>query len=77
MKTVYTLFKNITNSTVKDCISRARAKASEISTLNGFVKRLLRQNVDRGKTENEIDVAIQSMDYAWSGKTFTRDELNE
>jgi hypothetical protein len=72
------MYKNITLSAEEEWIARARAKAtSEKSTLNELFRRWLRQYVERGKTENEIDIVMESMDYAYSGKKFTRDELNE
>jgi hypothetical protein len=72
------MFKNITLSAEEEWIARARAKAAtEKSTLNELFRRWLRQYVERGKTENEIDRVMESMDYAYSGKKFTRDELNK
>ena len=72
------MYKNITLSAEEEWIARARAKAtSEKSTLNELFRRWLRQYVERGKTENEIDIVMESMDYVYSGKKFTRDELNE
>jgi len=72
------MYKNITLSAEEEWIARARAKAvSEKSTLNELFRRWLRQYVERGKTENEIDRVMESMDYACCGKKFTRDELNE
>ena len=75
---MYTILKNITLSAEEEWISRARAKAAaEKSTLNELFRRWLRQYVERGRTENEIDMVMDSMDYVYSGKKFTRDELNE
>ena len=72
------MFKNITLSAEKEWIARARAKAaSEKSTLNELFRRWLKQYVERGKTENEIDRIMELMNYAHSGKKFTRDEMNE
>ena len=72
------MYKNITLSAEEEWIARARAKAaSEKSTLNELFRRWIRQYVERGKTENEIDMVMESMDYVYSGKKFTRDELNE
>jgi metal-responsive CopG/Arc/MetJ family transcriptional regulator len=72
------MYKNITLSAEEEWIARARAKAaSEKSTLNELFRRWLRQYVERGKTENEIDMVMESIAYAYSGKKFTRDELNE
>jgi hypothetical protein len=72
------MYKNITLSADEEWIARARAKAaSEKSTLNELFRRWIRQYVERGKTENEIDMVMESMDYVYSGRNFTRDELNE
>lgn len=72
------MYKNITLSAEEEWIARARVKAaSEKSTLNELFRRWLRQYVERGKTENEIDIVMESIAYAYSGKKFTRDELNE
>jgi hypothetical protein len=72
------MYKNITLSAEEEWIARARAKATaEKSTLNELFRRWIRQYVERGKTENEIDMVMDSMDYVNSGKKFTRDELNE
>jgi len=72
------MYKNITLSAEEEWIARARAKAAaEKSTLNELFRRWLRQYVERGKTENEIDMVMDSMNYVYSGKKFTRDELNE
>jgi metal-responsive CopG/Arc/MetJ family transcriptional regulator len=72
------MYKNITLSAEEEWIARARAKATaEKSTLNELFRRWIRQYVERGKTENEIDMVMDSMDYVYSGKKFTRDELNE
>ena len=72
------MYKNITLSAEEEWIARARAKATaEKSTLNELFRRWIRQYVERGKTENENDMVMDSMDYVYSGKKFTRDELNE
>lgn len=72
------MIKNITLSADEEWIARAREKAAaEKLTLNKLFRRWLRQYVERGKTENDIDMVMDSMDYVYSGKKFTRDELNK
>jgi len=70
--------KNITFSADEDLISRAREKArSQKTTLNEEFRRWLKQYADRGRISDEIDMVMESMDYAYSGKKFTREDLNE
>lgn len=71
------MLKNITFSVEEELILKAREKAvSEKTTLNVVFRRWLKQYADR-KTEQEIDMVMESMDYAVSGRKFTRDEMNE
>ena len=70
--------KNITFSADEGLISRAREKAlSQKTTLNEVFRRWLKQYAERGKIAEEIDMVMESMDYAYSGKKFSRDEFNE
>ncbi len=72
------MLRNITLSADEELIRKAREKAAEEkSTLNELFRRWIRQYVERGKTGDELDQVMESMDYVYSGKKFTRDELNE
>ena len=70
--------KNITFSAEEDLIARAREKArTRKTTLNEEFRRWLKQYAERGRVSDEIDMVMESLDYAYSGKKFTREELNE
>ena len=72
------MIRNITLSAEEEWIARAREKAAaEKSTLNNLFRRWIKQYIDRGQSETEIDQVMDSIDYVYSGKKFTRDELNE
>ena len=49
---------------------------AEKTTLNVAFRKWLKQYADL-KKEHEIDMVMESMDYAVSGRKFTRDEMNE
>ena len=71
------MLKNITLSAEEELIIKVREKAiSEKTTLNVVFRRWLKQYAGR-KKEQEIDTVMESMDYAVSGRKFTRDEMNE
>jgi hypothetical protein len=71
------MLKNITFSAEEDLIMKAREKAIlEKTTLNVLFRRWLKQYAER-KKEHEIDMVMESIDYAVSGRKFTRDEMNE
>lgn len=71
------MLMNITFSAEQELIKKAREKAmAEKTTLNVAFRKWLKQYVDR-KKEHEIDMVMESMDYAVSGRKFTRDEMNE
>lgn len=75
---VYTMLRNITFSAEEEWIARARAKASaEKSTLNELFRRWLRQYVERGKTGNEIDMVMDSMDYVYSEDFQNRQKIRD
>jgi len=70
--------KNITFSVEENLIARAREKAvSQKTTLNVVFRRWLKQYAERGRIAEEIDMLMESMDYTYSGKKFTREDLNE
>ncbi|MFW5755305.1 MAG: hypothetical protein ACOCWK_01810 [Tangfeifania sp.] len=72
------MLKNITFSAEKDLIDKAREKAqSEKTTLNVVFRRWLKQYTGKKNISNEIDLVMESVDYAKSGKKFSRDEFNE
>ncbi|HKL31217.1 MAG TPA: hypothetical protein VJ919_01715 [Tangfeifania sp.] len=72
------MLKNITFSAEKDLIDKAREKAqSEKTTLNVVFRRWLKQYTGKKNVNNEIDMVMESVDYAKSGKKFSRDEFNE
>jgi hypothetical protein len=72
------MMKNITFSAEKDLIEKAREKArSEKTSLNELFRRWLKQYTGKKNVANEIDMVMESVDYAKAGKKFTRDELNE
>jgi hypothetical protein len=71
------MLKNITFSAEEELILKAREQAvAEKTTLNEVFRRWLKQYADR-KKEQEIDMVMESMDYAVSGRKFTREEMNE
>jgi len=70
--------KNITFSADEELINNAREKArSRKTTLNEAFRIWLKQYADRGRVSEEIDMLMESMDYAYSGKKFKREDLNE
>jgi len=72
------MLKNITFSAEKDLIEKAREKAqSEKTTLNVVFRRWLKQYTGKKNVNNEIDMVMESVDYAKSGKKFSRDEFNK
>ncbi|MFW6246242.1 MAG: hypothetical protein ACOC13_02200, partial [Tangfeifania sp.] len=69
------MLKNITFSAEKDLIDKTREKAqSEKTTLNVVFRRWLKQYTGKKNINNEIDLVMESVDYAKSGKKFSRDE---
>ena len=71
------MLTNITFSAEQDLIKKAREKAvSERTTLNVVFRKWLKQYADL-KKEHEIDMVMESMDYAVSGRKFTRGEMNK
>ena len=72
------MLKNITFSAEEDLIRRAREKAiTEKTTLNVIFRRWLKQYAERERIAEEIDVVMESLNYAYSGKKNSREELNE
>ncbi|MCZ6792664.1 MAG: hypothetical protein O7J95_03515 [Planctomycetota bacterium] len=70
--------KNITLSADEDLIRRAREKArKQRTTLNGLFRSWLARYVGRGRTASKYEELMERLSYAGSGKSFSRDELNE
>ncbi len=72
------MLKNITLSAEERLIWKAREKARrERTTLNDNFRRWLKQYVNANNGSKDYDVLMKSLNYAASGKSFTRDEMNE
>ena len=70
--------KNITLSADEELIQRAREKArKERTTLNGLFRKWLSRYVGRVRAEAEYAELMEGLSYACSGRSFSRDELNE
>jgi len=69
---------NITFSAEKELIRKARLKAQkEHSTLNEQFRNWLRKYVSQDSSSRSYKSIIEKYDYANSGRSFSRDELNE
>ncbi|MGE0021761.1 MAG: hypothetical protein AB7S72_18980 [Draconibacterium sp.] len=69
---------NITFSADNDLIKKAREKAHlEKTNLNTVFRKWLKQYAERGKDDKEIDMVMESVQYARAGKKFSREEMNE
>jgi hypothetical protein len=72
------MFKNITLSAEKDIIHKARLKAQkEHSTLNEQFRNWLKKYIAQDSISQGYKPILEKYDYADSGRSFTRDELNE
>ena len=72
------MLQNITLSAEKALIESARQRAeTNHTTLNAEFRRWLEQYVEVPQSVGELADLMDRLDYARSGKTFTRDELNE
>jgi hypothetical protein len=70
--------KNVTVSADADLIRKAREKArKERTTLNGLFRQWLSRYVGKGRGDSAYDELMERLSYARSGRTFSRDELNE
>lgn len=70
--------KNITFTADESLIQKAREKAKrENTSLNKRFREWLERYTSRGEREEEIKDILSRFDYAKSGKSFSRDELNE
>ena len=72
------MLKNITLSAEEELIKKAREKAQkERTTLNATFRQWLKQYVNSSLHGKDYDILMKSLNYAKSGKTFTRNDLNE
>ena len=72
------MLKNITLSAEEWLIRKAHEKARrERITLNENFRRWLKQYVNDNNGAKDYDALMKSLNYAASGKSFTRDEMNE
>lgn len=72
------MLQNITLRVEKTLIERARRRAeAQKTTLNAEFRRWLAQYVEAPKTLAELSAVVDRFSYAQSGKTFSREELNE
>jgi len=72
------MLQNVTLSAEKTLIQRARQRAeAENTTLNAEFRSWLAQYVERPRAIADFAALMTGLDYVQSGKTFTRDELNE
>ncbi len=69
---------NITFSAEEDLIKKAREKAMmEKTTLNVAFRKWLKQYAERERISEEYDQVMESLKHVYSGRKFTRDEMNE
>ena len=72
------MLKNITLSAEEALIERARQRAEvENTTLNAEFRRWLAQYAERPRNTADFRALMARLDYAHSGRSFTREELNE
>jgi hypothetical protein len=72
------MLKNITFSAEEELILKAREKAvSDKTTLNVVFRRWLKQYAEKEKISEEYDQVMESLKHVYSGRKFSRDEMNE
>ena len=72
------MLQNITLSAKKALIEKARRRAkTQNTTLNAEFRRWLEQYVESPQTVEDLTALMDRLSYAKTGKSFTRDELNE
>ncbi len=72
------MLKNITFSAEEELIHKAREKAiSDKTTLNGAFRKWLKQYAEKERISEEYDQVMESLKHVYSGRKFTRDEMNE
>ena len=72
------MLQNITLSAKKALIEQARRRAKiQKTTLNAEFRRWLEQYVETPQSVEDLSALMDLLGYAKTGKSFTRDELNE
>lgn len=72
------MLKNITFSAEEELILKAREKAmAEKITLNVAFRKWLKQYAEKERISEEYDQVMESLKHVYSGRKFTRDEMNE
>ncbi len=72
------MLQNITLSARKNLIDRARRRAKlQKTTLNAEFRRWLEQYTEAPQTVADLSALMDRFSYAKTGKSFTRDGLNE
>ncbi len=70
--------RNVTLSADENLIRRAREKAlREDVTLNGLFRQWLQRYIGQDHRGERFEDLMSGLDYANSGRAFSRDELNE
>jgi hypothetical protein len=70
--------KNVTLSADEELIRKAREKAQkEHTTLNAEFRKWLQRFVSADKRAINFEALMESLSYANSGRSFSRDEMNE
>lgn len=70
--------KNVTLSADEELIRKAREKAQkEHTTLNAEFRKWLQRFVSTDKRLINFEALMESLSYANSGRSFSRDEMNE
>jgi hypothetical protein len=72
------MLKNITFSVEEELILKASEKAmAEKITLNVAFRKWLKQYAEKERISEEYDQVMESLKHVYSGRKFTRDEMNE
>jgi hypothetical protein len=72
------MLANITFSAEQELIRKAREKAmSEKTTLNVAFRKWLKQYAEKERISEEYDQVMESLKHVYSGRKFSRDEMNE
>ena len=70
--------KNITLKAEEAVIQKAREKAvSEHTSLNSLFQQWLRQYIHSDEAEKKYQELMDSMSYAFPGRKFSREDMNE
>ena len=70
--------KNITLSADASLIEKSRMRAQqENTTLNAVFRQWLKRYAGRDSASSDFGVLMERFSYARSGRTFTREEMNE